>query len=211
MTEIKLLSPKEAAKQLGIATITLQRWEKAKKIQVVYTPNGRRRIPLSEINRIIGKPQQDCRCYIYVRVNSKKYVLNGDLEKQKQRLSHEAENRNYKIIKIIEEIGSGLKENRISLLKLLELANQKKFDILLVEHQNIIMPFGLSYLEKQFSLLGIKIDILENQQSSPSIKENIKNMLSVIMKLLNLLNLKEQSENFIKIKWKLYQIIKIIK
>jgi len=49
----KLLTPKEASKLLGVSTKTIQRWDKQGLIKVVRTPKGRRRIPLSEIKRIL--------------------------------------------------------------------------------------------------------------------------------------------------------------
>jgi excisionase family DNA binding protein len=53
MEEEKLLTMKEAKSMLGVATITIQRWDKAGKIKCVRTVGGRRRIPLSEVKRLI--------------------------------------------------------------------------------------------------------------------------------------------------------------
>ena len=54
----RLLTMKEAKGLLGVQTITIQRWDKQGKIRIVRTPGGRRRIPLSEVRRIMeGKEQ----------------------------------------------------------------------------------------------------------------------------------------------------------
>jgi len=50
----KLYTLKEAKKLLGVTTRTIQRWDKQGKIRVVRTIGGRRRIPESEIRRILG-------------------------------------------------------------------------------------------------------------------------------------------------------------
>ncbi|MCQ5374573.1 MAG: helix-turn-helix domain-containing protein, partial [Candidatus Methanomethylicia archaeon] len=50
----KLYTLKEAKKLLGVTTRTIQRWDKEGKIRVVRTIGGRRRIPESEIKRILG-------------------------------------------------------------------------------------------------------------------------------------------------------------
>ena len=50
----KLLTMKEAKELLGVSTKTIQNWDKAGTIKVVRTPGGRRRIPLSEVERIRG-------------------------------------------------------------------------------------------------------------------------------------------------------------
>ena len=48
------MTMKEAKELLGVSTKTIQNWDKAGIISVVRTPGGRRRIPLSEIERIRG-------------------------------------------------------------------------------------------------------------------------------------------------------------
>jgi excisionase family DNA binding protein len=49
----KLLKLKEACKMLGIHPNTLRRWEKIGKIRVIRTKGGARRIPESEIMRLL--------------------------------------------------------------------------------------------------------------------------------------------------------------
>ena len=48
------MTMKEAKELLGVSTKTIQNWDKAGIIKVVRTPGGRRRIPLSEVERIRG-------------------------------------------------------------------------------------------------------------------------------------------------------------
>lgn len=209
MNKSKFLTPKKAAKELGISTVTLYRWEKANKINVIYTPNGRRRIPLSEIDRLVGNMQKDSFCCIYVRVRSKKQALDGTLQKQKEKLISEAQNRSYKIVAIIEEIGSNFKENRTNLVRFLELANQKEFNVLLIENKNIIFPFGFSYIEKQLSLLGINIDVIEKNIPINLTIEILKDLLLLMISILPTINTLA-NKDLIKTKWKLYNIRKIL-
>lgn len=49
-----LLRPKEAAKVLGVTTQSLANWERSGKIFVKRTPGGHRRIPESEVRRLLG-------------------------------------------------------------------------------------------------------------------------------------------------------------
>lgn len=46
---------KEARELLGVCTKTIQRWDKEGKIRCVRTPGNRRRVPESEILRILGE------------------------------------------------------------------------------------------------------------------------------------------------------------
>lgn len=50
----RLLSVGEACKKLGIHPNTLRRWDRQGKIRVVRPQGGKRRVPESEINRILG-------------------------------------------------------------------------------------------------------------------------------------------------------------
>lgn len=51
----KLLTIKEAKELLGVCTKTIQRWDREDKIQCVRTPGNRRRVPESEVLRILGE------------------------------------------------------------------------------------------------------------------------------------------------------------
>ena len=42
----------EAAKLLGVTPKTLREWDRVGKIEVIKTPGGHRRVPISEIERI---------------------------------------------------------------------------------------------------------------------------------------------------------------
>lgn len=48
----------EATKILGVSLKTLQRWDKAGEIKIVRTPGGRRRVPESELKRLLGERNQ---------------------------------------------------------------------------------------------------------------------------------------------------------
>ena len=50
----RILTVKEAKRILGVTTLTIQRWDKAGKIIVVRTVGGTRRIPESEVRRLLS-------------------------------------------------------------------------------------------------------------------------------------------------------------
>jgi excisionase family DNA binding protein len=51
-------SPKEAGKMLGVTTHTTQVWDRRGRIRCLRLPTGRRRIPESEVKRILGTAEQ---------------------------------------------------------------------------------------------------------------------------------------------------------
>jgi len=50
----KLYTMKEASEILGVHVRTLQKWDREGKIRCVRTVGGKRRVPESEIKRILG-------------------------------------------------------------------------------------------------------------------------------------------------------------
>jgi len=213
MSKDKFIQIKEAAKLLGISGKTLIRWADAGKIRVLREPTKRRRVPLSEINRILGKADNFItpRCFIYTRVRSKKDVQNGFAQQQQQSLLLIAKKNNYEVIDSIIEVGSAFKENRLYLMKMLAKAAQKEFDVLLVNNKNSVLPFGFDYLEEVFSYLGIKIIIANIEPSSITIKETLRDTLLMVINLFRDLFLIERNTNSLCIFKKLYQIAKEVR
>jgi len=100
----ELLSPKEAGKLLGVSTRTIQRWDKEGLIKVVRTPKGRRRIPESEVLRLLREKFNDRRAVIYARVSSQKQDRDGNLKRQKERFLKFAEENNYEVVKVFQDV-----------------------------------------------------------------------------------------------------------
>jgi putative resolvase len=120
----RLYTLKEAKKPLGVTTRTIQRWDKDGKIRVVRTVGGRRRIPESEIKRILGLKEE--RAVVgYARVSSA--TQKDDLERQKQRIHSYAKDNGYDGIQMLSDVGSGLNEKRKGFLKLLEMVAERCF------------------------------------------------------------------------------------
>ncbi|MCD6254777.1 MAG: IS607 family transposase, partial [Deltaproteobacteria bacterium] len=99
---------REAAKILGVSVRTIQRWDKAGKIRCIRTPGGRRRVPESEIRRILGLSEE--RVMGYARVSSRSQ--RDDLERQVQAIREYASQRGYELAGVITDVGSGLNERR---------------------------------------------------------------------------------------------------
>lgn len=51
----ELLKPAEAARRLGVEVQTIRAWDRAGKIKTIRTVGNQRRIPMSEIKRILGE------------------------------------------------------------------------------------------------------------------------------------------------------------
>ncbi|MEM3750936.1 MAG: excisionase family DNA-binding protein [Candidatus Jordarchaeales archaeon] len=84
----RLLTLSEACERSGIHPNTPRKWDKQGKIRVVRTVGGRRRIPESEVERLmdIAKTVMSKKAVIYTRVPPHDQKQKGDLERQKQSL-----------------------------------------------------------------------------------------------------------------------------
>jgi len=161
--EEKYLSPKEAAKKLGIHPLTLYRWTKAGKIRYIKTPGGRFKYPLSEIERILKKPRVGNNVVIYARVAYPNQVESGELNEQVNQLLNYAKEKGYNIVDVITDVGSGISSNRPGLKKLIEMAESGKINKVLVIRKDRMVRTCLWLLEELFRAYNIEIESLAVQ------------------------------------------------
>lgn len=180
------LTIKEASEMLGISTETLRNWERDNKIAPTYTTGGHRRFPRIEIEKLAGTyqeltiPIQQNRTAIYCRVSSHEQKQKGDLERQVGRMTTEALKRGYNLISVIDEVGSGMNDNRKKLQKLFELVESKQIDIVFIEHKDRLSRFCFNYLVSYFNSYGVKIEIFEETLSKGYEQELVEDILSLM-------------------------------
>jgi len=172
----KLYTMKEAKKFLGVTTRTIQRWDKSGKIKVVRTIGGRRRIPESEIKRILGLKEE--RIIVgYARVSSS--TQKDDLERQKQSIIKYAKKKGYGEIQIFIDIGSGLNEKRKNFLKLLEMISEKKISRVIITYEDRLTRFGFETLSKLFSSFGTTVEVINHEEKTPQ-EELVKDLITIV-------------------------------
>ncbi len=134
----EFLSPRDACRMLGISYITLWRWIREGRIKVVRSPSGRYLTPRSEIDRLKGEEKwlEKVRAIIYARVSSSKQKEQGDLDRQVELLKKYANEQGYIIVDIITDVGSGLKEERRGLKKLLRMVTDGRVDVVLISYRD---------------------------------------------------------------------------
>ncbi len=66
----KLYTVKQASEILGVHPKTIQKWDREGKIRIIKTPGGRKRIPESEIKRLLGMQEENGLSIGYARVSS---------------------------------------------------------------------------------------------------------------------------------------------
>ena len=176
----KLLTPKEASKLLGVSTKTIQRWDKQGLIKVVRTPKGRRRIPLSEIKRILSQTTNDRRAVIYARVSSQKQDNDGNLERQVERILKYAKENNYEVVKIFKDTASGINDKRKNFWKMMQFIKENQVPYLIVEFEDRLTRFGLEYVKALLEEYGTQLIIIENKMSKDKMQELAEDLITII-------------------------------
>lgn len=176
----KLYTLKEAKKLLGVTTRTIQRWDAEGKIRVVRTIGGRRRIPESEIKRILNIAEE--RVIVgYARVSSASQ--RDDLERQLQLIKDYANKKGYGDIQILADIGSGLNENRKNFLKLLEMVSEKKVSKVIITYEDRLTRFGFKTLSRLFSSFGSDIEVVNHKERTPQ-QELVEDLIAIVSRFV---------------------------
>ncbi len=146
----------EYAKKLGISYTTAWRMWKKGELDAYQLPSG----------TIIVKDDEDSptklseTVCIYARVSSSENKDN--LKRQSERLRDYAMAKGYRIYKVVEEVGSGLNDNRKKLLAVLA---DDKFTVLLVEHKDRLTRFGANYIQLLLTQTGRRLEIVNGAEN----------------------------------------------
>jgi putative resolvase len=178
----KLLTLQETCRRLGIHPNTLRKWDKQGKIRVVRTIGGRRRVPESEVERLMGfvRPDVSRKAVIYARVSSHDQKQRGDLERQKQSLLEYAKSRGYEVVAVLEDVTSGLNEKRKSLSKLFDLVEERRIGVVIVAFKDRLTRFGFSYLERYFSSHGVRIEVVNGEEPKDAYQELVEDLIAIV-------------------------------
>jgi len=183
----KLYRVKEVAEILGVHPKTVQKWAREGKIKVVYTVGGRRRIPESELRRLLGEKTdrldgiRETRVALYARVSSYDQEKHGDLDRQLEVLRKFAEKKGYRIVAEIKDRASGLKEDRKGLKKIFELAEKGLIDKVLATYPDRVARFGLKYIERHLALCGVSLEFISPRTEKEPREELIEDLISIVV------------------------------
>jgi len=171
----KLYTMKEASKMLGVHIRTLQKWDKAGKIRCVRTVGGKRRVPESEIKRILGM-HEERKVIGYARVSS--HAQNDELERQIEAINHYAEEHGWSI-EILKDIGSSLKEDRKGFQKLLEMVMKREVSKVIIAYPDRLTRFGFKTLQQFFQSYGAEIVVINQEEKTPR-EELVEDLITII-------------------------------
>src|SRR3984893_15548062 len=173
----KLFRVGAAAHELGLHAMTVRRWNKAGRIQVVQI--GREmRIPRSEIERMVGSSDERL-LVLYGRVSG--HGQKDDLETQLERLQTWAKTeRKGQEALVLSDIGSGLKAGRRHLQRLLTLVCEDKVAEVVITYEDRLTRFGQAFLETLFACFAVQLTVLEPGAEKTPEQERTDDLLALI-------------------------------
>ena len=171
----RLYTMKEASKLLGVHIRTIQKWDKEGKIRCVRTVGGKRRVPESEIKRILGI-HEERKIVGYARVSS--HTQKDDLERQIELIKSYAKEREWEV-EILKDIGSGLKEDRRNFQKLLRMVMNNEVSKVIIAYPDRLARFGFKILEEFFRSYGTEIAVINHEEKS-SKEELVEDLITII-------------------------------
>jgi Predicted site-specific integrase-resolvase len=163
-------------------------------------------IPESEVRRILyGANPSEIRAVIYARVSSHKQKKDGNLDRQVERLRAYCSARGYRVVDVVTDIASGLKEDRKGLLKLFDIIEKRQADVVVVEFKDRLTRFGFDYLKRYFESHGVKIEVVEESEKG-YVKELIDDFVSIVTSFAARIYDK-RSQKFKKIKKAIEEVV----
>lgn len=156
------LSIGAAAKRLGVAVVTLRRWEKLGKLVSVFrTVGDHRRFLMRDVLAMIGKKEKINICYARVSSHDQK----KDLETQSAFLTRYCAEQGVKA-ELIQDLGSGLNFKKKGLNRLLSLILSGCVDTIYVSNKDRLLRFGSELIVSISRHFGTKIVFIEDIKHS---------------------------------------------
>jgi len=189
---------------LNVSTVAVRKWIKSGKLK------ARRigklwMIPEGELKRFLGEKPREIRAAIYARVSSYKQKRDGNLDRQVERLRNYCSAKGYKIIDIVTDVASGLKEDRSGLHKLFDMVEKRQIDVAVVEFKDRLTRFGFEYLKRYFESHGVKIEVIEETEKG-YMEELIEDFMSLVISFAGRIYGK-RSQKFRKIKKVIEEVV----
>jgi putative resolvase len=156
------------AKQQGISYRTAWRWFKSGEL-----PVPSKQLPSGTIIVAEADQKKANSVAIYARVSSNDQKK--DLDRQVARLVTHANEKGLSVSKAFTEIGSGLNGHRPKLMKLLA---DDSIQIILVEHRDRLMRFGIEYVESALTAQGRKIMVADPSELNDDLVQDMIEVLT---------------------------------
>ncbi|MHA2368934.1 MAG: IS607 family transposase [Candidatus Hodarchaeales archaeon] len=177
------ISTGKAAILLGVSPSTLRRWDAAKMLVPTFrTPGKHRRyhlttllewsnqVPTRPQNRRVRQPPRP-RVVAYAPVSGSKQ--RRELTRQMAHLDTYIQDQGWQQVKTYHDIGSGLKDSRKGLLRLLRDLPSLQPDKIVCTYEDRLARFGIKLLETICTYFSVQIVVTQQQRPPVSLEEQV--------------------------------------
>jgi excisionase family DNA binding protein len=175
---MELLRMSKAAKRLGIHPMTLRQWAVDGKIPFMWVGRERRfsSVDVENMKRgsasSISRPRREI---LYVRVSGSS-GQESSLAAQEEELRATSTG---EVVKVVKDRGSGLRENRPGLNRVLAMVSDGSVSVVRVTHEDRLARFGVGWLKQLFAVYGVTLEVLHPKKSGGR-DELLKDFVSLV-------------------------------
>jgi len=174
------ISMTEAVRLSGLASRTLRRYTQEGKLDDVRAPSGRRIFRKDDI-LALRHPKSSPGAggvVVYARVSSRRQQVEGDLDRQEQRLKDHAGDR---LAGSFRDVASGLSDRRPGLRSALTAVTRGPATTLVVTHRDRLARFGTRVIEHQLSLVGVSVVYLDDGDATGDLQaEMVADLVAIV-------------------------------
>ena len=171
------MKAKEVRSILGITQQTLYNWTKEGKIKFHKISDHLNIYDDDSVYALIGNKQnkRNRKIISYSRVSTQNQK--EQLKEQTQRIYDSCISRGIKLDEQLEDINSGMSEDRPSFQKLMRMVVKNEVELVVIENKDRLIRFGYSTIESIFKYFGTKIlvlnDTIENKTYEQELTEDL--------------------------------------
>ena len=100
------------------------------------------------------------RAAVYGRVSSSRQKKSGELATQVEHLKRYCRDENYQAIEVFSDVGSGLRDSRKGLLRLLKRVSSGQIDVVVASYNDRISGFGMGLFKAFLSSWDVELDVI---------------------------------------------------
>ena len=175
------MKAKEARSILGITQQTLYNWTKEGKIKFHKISDHLNIYDDNSVYALIGNKQnkRNRRIISYSRVSTQNQK--EQLKEQTQRIYDSCISRGIKLDEQLEDIKSGMSEDRPSFQKLIQMVVKNEVELVVIENKDRLIRFGYSTIESIFKYFGTKIMVLNDTIENKTYEQELtEDLISII-------------------------------
>ncbi len=172
-----------AADYLGMSVVGVRKAAVEGRWAFRWSASGQRLFDRADLDAYLGRPAPDADAVVGERVEALYCRVSGStgqessLDNQEQMLRDSAVGAVFRVYK---DRGSGLRENRRGLDRLLDDAAAGKFTVVRVVWRDRLARFGVGWIERYLSVCGVSVEALHERGDKSLLEELMDDFMALL-------------------------------